>query len=108
MSCGIIALKLLLEPSEESRLTLNGQSRICNWLYNQLLDKGQKLRETFIQTQDEECAKALYTKRGLRNLIPGLKKEHPFLKTVHSSPLKNVGLRLTDAIQTHQRSKNFK
>jgi hypothetical protein len=33
-----------------------------------------------------------------------MKQEHPFLKVVHSSVLKNVALRLTDAIRRQKES----
>jgi putative transposase len=44
----------------------------------------------------------------LRNLVPGIKESHSFLKSVHSSPLKNTALRLTASIQTYQKSKKGK
>ena len=100
-----LALKLKIEGSAAAINELDGQSRICNWLYNHLLEKGQELKREFIQSGNTEAAKTLYTKRGLRNKLPQLKQNHPFLKTVHSSPLKNTALRLSDAIRTHQKSK---
>ncbi len=101
-------IKLQLEATAEIFRSLDGQSRICNWLYNQLLEKANALRQEFIQTGNTELAKTLYTKRGLRNLLPALKKEYPFLKSVHSSPLKNATLRLSQAIQARQQSKKGK
>ncbi len=100
-SCG---LKLRLEVDTNNRSTLDGQSRICNWLYNHLLDQADQLKGEFKQG-NKEAAKTVYTERGLRNLIPKIKKEHPFLTVVHSSPLKNVALRLSSSIRTHQKSK---
>jgi len=97
-------VKLRLIADAETEAILDSQSRMCNWLYNQLLDKANDLRDHFKSTQDETTAKTLYTKRGLRNLVPAIKDENPFLKTVHSSPLKNAALRLTDSIQTYQKS----
>ncbi|MBB64723.1 MAG: transposase [Waddliaceae bacterium] len=84
---------------------LDQQSRICNWLYNHLLEKSLELKNKYIEMQDPEIARVLYTERGLRNLVPGLKKDHLFLKTVHSSPLKNSALRLSAAIKAHQQSR---
>jgi putative transposase len=103
-----LALKLNLEPSLEEINSLDGQSRICNWLYNHLLEIALNLKTQFCQTQDQNTAKTLYTERGLRNLLPNIKQEHPFLKVVHSSPLKNTALRLSSAIQEHQKSKKGK
>jgi putative transposase len=103
-----LVLKLKLEPTASAASELDGQSRICNWLYNTLLEKSQTLKQEFIQSGSPEASKTLYTKRGLRNLLPELKKERPFLKLVHSSPLKNTALRLSEAIQTHQKSKKGK
>ena len=103
-----IGLKLSLEPDEETAFTLDGQSRICNWLYNSLLERSVVLRKDFVTTGSPDSAKSLYTKRGLRNLVPMVKKENPFLKVVHSSPLKNVALRLSSSIQAYQKSKKGK
>ncbi len=102
-----LGLKLKIELDDGARDELDGQSRICNWLYNHLLEKGQELKQAFIAGDLEAC-KTLYSERGLRNLLPSIKKEHPFLKVVHSSPLKNSALRLSDAIQAHQKSKKGK
>ena len=103
-----LVLKLRLEVNRQSACELDGQSRICNWLYNCLLEKAQELKQAFIQSRDLEAAKSLYIKRGLRNLLPKLKEEHSFLKVVHSSPLKNSALRLSEAISVHQKSKKGK
>jgi putative transposase len=99
------ALKLFLEVDLDSAKELDGQSRICNWLYNHLLEKALGLKATYCTTQDQEVAKTLYTERGLRNLLPSIKLEKPFLKVVHSSPLKNAALRLSESIRRHQKSK---
>lgn len=98
-------LKLELEAPKEVVRSLDGQSRICNWLYNRLLEKANGLRQEFIQTGNPELVKTLYTERGLRNLLPSFKEEYSFLKSVHSSPLKNAALRLSQAIQASQQSK---
>ena len=50
--------------------------------------------------------KVLYTERGLRDLVPGLKVQHPFLKTVYSSVLKNAALRLSKGIRNYQDGKH--
>jgi putative transposase len=98
-------IKLELVGEDQSFRFLDGQSKICNWLYNNLLETANKLRSEFKATGNPDSSKTLYTKRGLRNLVPTLKKEHSFLKTVHSSPLKNTALRLTESIQAFQKSK---
>ncbi len=103
-----LALKLKIEATTSVANELDGQSRICNWLYNHLLEKSQEFKREFIQSGSPEASKTLYTKRGLRNLLPQLKEEQPFLKVVHSSPLKNTALRLSDAIQVYQKSKKGK
>jgi len=101
-------IKLQLAPSEKEIAILDSQSRMCNWLYNNLLSTANELRQNYIETQSQDIAKILYSKRGLRNLVPGIKTEHPFLKTVYSSPLKNTALRLTNSIQTYQKSRKGK
>ena len=101
-------IKVQLSGSAEAFRSLDGQSRICNWLYNHLLSMADTSRQEFIQTGNAECAKMVYTERGLRNKIPELKESCPFLKSVHSSPLKNSALRLSQSIQAHQKSKKGK
>ena len=102
------ALKLQIEMLEQSAQEVDGHSRICNWLFNHLVEKASKLRQEFITTGNPEVAKTLYTQRGLRNLVPQIKQENSFLKIVHSSLLKNTALRVTDAISAHQKSKKGK
>lgn len=108
MSKQVKALKLPLEGIQEAFFVLDGQSKICNWLYNSLLEKADELKKEFIATKNFGAAKIVYTKRGLRNLVPELKKQFPFLKSVHSSPLKNAALRLSSAIRAHQNNKKIR
>lgn len=102
------ALKMRLEVDQQTTAILDGQSRIANWLYNHLLEEANALRQRFRQTQDPAVARVLYSQRGLRNRIPELKQEHPFLRTVHSSVLKNVALRLSGAIREYQKGRHGK
>jgi len=99
------ALKIRLSLSSEDKRILDGQSRICNWAYNRGLEKALKMREKYVETKDPDIAKILYSERGLRNFLPHMKTEHPFLKTVHSSPLKNAMLRLSSAIRDRQKAR---
>ncbi len=101
-----LRLKVIVDPAVAN--ILNGQSRICNWVYNHLLSQALDLKQNFQKTQNLDIVRTLYTKRGLRNLLPKMKEENPFLKVVHSSPLKNTALRLSQAIQAHQKSKKGK
>jgi putative transposase len=101
-------IKLQLLAESQTFRALDGQSKICNWLYNHLLEKAHILKQQFIESGDQESARILYTERGLRNQLPLIKKDKPFLKSVHSSPLKNTALRLSQAIQAHQKSKKGK
>lgn len=98
------ALKLVIEPGKEEQSTLDGQSRICNWLYNHCIERSHNFKDQF-KRGSKDAGKIVYSKRGLRNLLPKIKEEHPFLKVVHSSPLKNTALRCSDAIRAHQKSK---
>lgn len=82
--------KVRLVASKEDGQLLDSQSRICNWLYNQLLDAVE-------EDYHNGKKKNLLSGRNLRNEVPKLKKENPFLYKVHSSPLKNAALRLNDA-----------
>ncbi len=81
MQCAAKQL-LKLNPADEAHI--EAQMKKCNKLYNLLVEKANTLREDYVKTQDPEIVKTLYTERGLRNLIPGLKEQHPFLKSVHS------------------------
>lgn len=99
------ALKMRLEVDKHTAAVLDGQSRIANWLYNRLLEEANMLRQRFRATQDADAARVLYTERGLRNRIPALKQEFPFLRTVHSSVLKNAALRLSRAIREYQKGR---
>jgi len=94
--------KIRLEVDAETAAVLDGQSRICNWLYNELLELAGILRVRYRMDQDPETGRILYTERGLRNLLPALKQLYPFLESVHSSPLKNAALRVSDSIRRHQ------
>jgi putative transposase len=102
------SLKFELDGETKDFRSADGQSRICNWLYNCLGDIAKQKKADFVATGNSQVAKTVYSKRGLRNLLPALKKEHPFLKAVHSSPLKNTALRLSSAIQAHQKGKKRK
>jgi putative transposase len=82
--------KVELYFSKEDILALDGQSKICNWLYNQLV---QITRDDYKNGSPLELLKD----RNLRDYATKMKEEHPFLRTVHSSPLKNTALRLKDA-----------
>jgi hypothetical protein len=46
---------------------IEGQMKICKWLYNQLVQKANELRDRYVQAQDAEAGKTLYGTRGLRN-----------------------------------------
>lgn len=98
--------RIQLDLTNEQKAILDGQSKICNWLYNHLLDKANSLRFEYRVSQSEDVAKQLYTQRGLRNMIPNVKTNHKFLCAVHSSPLKNAALRLSDSIQDYQDGKH--
>ena len=102
------AIELEITSDQETLWSLDGQSRICNRLHNELLQRANEIKTAYKQTGDEYFAKMLYTKYGLRNLIPELKKEFLFFNSVHSSPTKNAGLRLTATIQASQKSKKGK
>jgi putative transposase len=96
------AVKIALEVTEGQAAILDSQSKIANWLYNELLERANDLHKQYRMHQDKEVGRTLYTERGLRDLIPKLKAQHPFLKAVYSSVLKNAALRLSKAIRDYQ------
>ncbi|MFL5662075.1 MAG: RNA-guided endonuclease InsQ/TnpB family protein [Ktedonobacteraceae bacterium] len=100
------AVKTALAVSERDAAILDGQSRTTNWLYNHLLEHANGLRRQYRESKDQNVGKTLYTERGLRDLIPDLKAQHPFLKVVYSSVLKNAALRLSKAIRDYQDGKH--
>jgi len=108
MNQAVKTIKVQILADEATFRSLDGQSKICNWLYNHLVEKSHHLKKSYIETKDQKVASTLYTKRGLRNELPALKKEKPFLKSVHSSPLKNAALRVSQTITAHQKSKKGK
>jgi len=77
--------------SEEDKQILHSQSKICNWLYNQLLEL---CKYDYYENNNKN---KLLSGRNLRNQVPRLKEDYPFLKTVHSSVTKNTALRLKEA-----------
>ena len=99
------AIRIRLEVDAEQDRILEGQSAIMNWTYNRLLEKANGLREKYRQAPSREIASVLYTQYGLRDLLPGMKKEYPFMMAVHSSPLKNAALRLSRSVQDYQDSR---
>ena len=64
MECAI-KLNLVFTPDDER--IIEGQMKICNWLYKQLVQKANELRYSYVQAQDAEAGKTLYGTRGLRN-----------------------------------------
>jgi putative transposase len=104
----IQAVKIKLSLSAEDQRSLDGQSKILNWAYNQLLSRAKAKLESLNDSSSDktQTLKLIYSKRGLRDLIPMMKEEHPFLKTVHSSPLKNAALRLSEAIAASSAKRN--
>jgi putative transposase len=104
----IQAVKIKLSLSAEDQRSLDGQSKILNWADNQLLSRAKAKLESLNDSSSDktQTLKLIYSKRGLRDLIPMMKEEHPFLKTVHSSPLKNAALRLSEAIAASSAKRN--
>jgi putative transposase len=104
----IQAVKIKLSLSAEDQRSLDGQSKILNWAYNQLLSRAKAKLESLNDSSSDktQTLKLIYSKRGLRDLIPMMKEDHPFLKTVHSSPLKNAALRLSEAIAASSAKRN--
>jgi len=84
--------KIKLTVTKEESIQLDAQSKMCNWLYNQLFD----LVETDYKNGKP---KNLLSGRNLRDEVTVMKQNHPFLYKVHSSPLKNAAFRLKDAYE---------
>ncbi|ERJ11925.1 Transposase protein, partial [Haloplasma contractile SSD-17B] len=85
--------KIEIVFNHKTTLILDSQSQICNILYNELLEKINQ------EYKNNPKDATLLKGRNLRDLIPVLKQSKPYLKTVYSSPLKNVAFRLRDAFK---------
>ena len=83
--------KIEVDFKQEDIYILDGQSKICNWFYNQLLDACIK------DYKYNGNAKNLLSGRNLRNYGTTLKNEHKFLNTVFSSVLKEPSSRIKNA-----------
>lgn len=93
----IINQKIRLILSKEDEVILDSQSRMCNKLYNILLEK---------VNDDKENGYELLKGRNLRNLVVKLKQEHRYFYTVHSSPLKNTAIRLKSSFDNMYKIQN--
>ena len=62
--------------SKEDQQILDGQSKICNWLYNQLLD------QCVTDHRDNNNERKLLSGRNLRDQVPVMKKDNAFLEAV--------------------------
>ncbi len=93
----IVNQKIRLILSTEDKLILDSQSRMCNKLYNMLLE---------IVVSNKENGYELLKGRNLRDLVVRIKQEHRYLYSVHSSPLKNTGLRLKQAFDNMRKLHN--
>ena len=82
-------VEIIFDKSDEH--ILDGQSKICNWLYNKLLDICKSDYEKY-----GSLSKITYN-NNIRDMVPILKYDFPFIASVYSSPSKNVGRRLQDA-----------
>lgn len=86
--------KVELKLTESDKKIIDSQSRTLNYIYNMLLDKVEK-------EYKENNKSTLLNGYNLRNLIPQIKKEKPYLYTIYSSPLKNVALKLKQSYQMY-------
>ncbi len=99
-------VKLAMKVDRNSARCLDDQSRKANCLYNMLIGRAYTELDIYKETGDKEAGSIVFAPYGLRDLVPGVKEEHPFLKSVHSSPLKNSALRATRAFNDFFASKN--
>ena len=84
--------RIPLQATCEDARVLDGQSRICAWAFNQLKSLADDLRSGYarlkaakrveperrhagLEESANEIGRVLYTPRGLRNLLPELRKE---------------------------------
>ena len=84
----IYVRKIEVTFSKEDGLILDGQSKICNWFYNQLLDACKR------EYREHGTESKLLYGRNLREYGTKLKEQYPFLQTVFSSVLKEPSNRI--------------
>lgn len=99
-------VKLAMKVDQRISTCLDDQSRKANRLHNTVLEKAYEALDEFKKTGNKEVARKVFGKYGLRNLVPKIKDQHPFLKSVHSSPLKNAALRATNSFKSYFDSKH--
>lgn len=88
----IRSFKTELILDEANSTILDGQSKICNWLYNHLLEL------SINDYKNSGNTLKLSSGYNARNyMVNILKSTHLFLKTVYSTPLKDTALRLTES-----------
>ena len=101
----IVAVKLRLGLDSETQSRLDGQSRIASWLWNELLDQANLVRNRVWvnnktnQEVDLQDIYFLYGQHNLRDYMVSLKETKPFLRSLYSSVTKNTALRLSRAIR---------
>ena len=54
------AIKLALDFSPEDERIIEGQMKICNWLYNQLLQRANELRDSYVAMQDKNAGEMCF------------------------------------------------
>lgn len=88
----IYAKKIEVQFDDKDTNILEGQSKICNWLYNQLL-------QATIEDYKNGNERKLLSGRNLRNYATKMKSDNRFLYSVHSSPIKNTAIRLKESYE---------
>lgn len=82
----LLTQRVKVKATKEQELVLDGQSRICNWTYNQFLEA---------RINGYKWFKKSYGYYDCNAYLPEFKDDHPFLKTVYSQVLKET-LRVLD------------
>lgn len=88
----IYAKKIEVQFDDKDTNILEGQSKICNWLYNQLL-------QVTIEDYKNGNVRKLLSGRNLRNYATKMKSDNKFLYSVHSSPIKNTAIRVKESYE---------
>ena len=110
----LYARKVRIAADDETLGHFDGQSKICNWLWNRLKQEVEAdfhlLSHGYYygamnEDLERQILSGIYSEQGLRNRVPELKERFPFLRLVHSSPLKNIALRMAKAIDKHRKAK---
>ena len=103
----IVSVRMALDVTPEAARILDGQSRIANWLWNDLLETCTTRKADLTAGTDTDTNLTyLYSRYAIRNAMVERKTTAAWLCSLHSSVTKNVAMRLRRAIADSRQEGN--